>query len=935
MRKSLCTLLFCTSLFLSAQTTTLSGKISDENKISLPGAKLRLSPGNLFTTSDQDGNFVFLNVPEGKYIMNVEYLGYINSRYSVIVGKWGVVQNITLSQKETDIKEVSLLGLSRKSQTRALNMQKNNANISNVISTEQIGKFPDSNIGDALKRVSGVTMQNDQGEARDIIIRGLAPELNSVTMNGNRIPSAEGSNRRVQMDLIPSDMIQLVEVNKTLTPDMDADAIGGSVNLTTKTPSPQERISLTTASGFNPIRDKFSAHNSLFYGNRFFNGKLGLALNTSYTRQDYGSDNVEAIWKEGKFGGVYPSQMDIRKYDLSRERKSIGANLDFKINPRHNLSIGAMYNWRDDHENRYRLRFNAVKEVLNKTKTEVIGYTGDLRAQTKGGIMDALNKGARLERQIMQNYFIKGDHLLGAKLDMDWGLSFSRAEEQRPNERYTDYQVKGLNFLKDFGNEESPLFTSPSNLSLKDYKLRKLSSQNGKTFEDEITGKINFRFPFSIITNQKGRIRIGTKVRSKSKERDNNFFDYKPIIPKAYATLNEVDNVYWGQSSVPGRYISGWFATKGHLGNLDLKNTSLFKESDSPDEYLGLNYQAKEEIYAGYLRWDQNLSSDFSIIAGLRVENTQTDYTGNIIEDENKLRGNRRIKNQYTNYLPSLAFRYTPAENWVARWAYSTAIARPNYHQLSPFVSIAPNDNEILAGNPNLKSSYAHNFDLMIEKYFQSIGIFALGGFYKKINHFIYDYRDTKYNNERFSAEFPDVNNVLTRGIEYSFLQSRNGESVQLYGLEVALQRQLNFLPGFAKLLNLYINYTFTASTAKGIYSSDGDMRQGIMLPKTAPHLFNASLSWENKRISARASLNHTAAYIDELGANSFGDRFYDQQTFLDLNASFAINHWMRIFLEANNLTNQPLRYYQGIPQRLAQVEYYKARYTFGFKFDF
>lgn len=928
-------MLVCGSLILTAQTATVSGKINDENKISLPGAKIKLSPGNIFTTSDNDGNFVFLNVPEGKYTMSVEYLGYGNNEYSVVVGKGGVAQNITLNQRETGIKEVSIFGFNRQSQARALNTQKNNANISNVISTEQIGKFPDANIGDALKRVSGVTMQNDQGEARDIIIRGLAPELNSVTMNGNRIPSAEGDNRRVQMDLIPSDMIQLVEVNKTLTSDMDADAIGGSVNLTTKTPTNKERISLTTTSGFNPIRDKFSANNSLFYGNRFLKGKLGVALNTSYNMQDYGSDNVEAVWKEGKFGGAYISEMDIRKYDVRRERKSIGANVDLKINPKHNITLGAMYNWRDDHENRYRLRFNGVKEVLNKDKTQVIGYTGDLRAQTKGGIMDNLNKGARLERQIMQNYFIKGDHLLGAKIDMDWGLSFSRAEEQRPNERYTDYQVKSIPFLKDFGNEETPLLVTHQPLSLKDYKLRKLTAQNGKTFEDEMTGKINFRFPFSIVSEQKGRIRAGAKVRMKSKERDNNFFDYKPTNAKAYATLNEVDNIFWGHSSVASQYIPGWFATKEHLGGLDLKNPTLFKESDAPAEYLGLNYQAKENIYAGYIRWDQNFSSNFSMIAGLRIENTQTDYTGNIIEDEKKLTGNRQIKNNYTNYLPSLAFKYTPAENWIARWAYSTAIARPNYHKLSPFVSIVPGDNEILAGNPNLKSSYAHNFDVMIEKYFKSVGIFSLGGFYKKINHFIYDYRDNKYSYEKFAAEFPDVNNVLTQGLDYSFLQSKNGESVELYGFEMALQRQLNFLPGFAKHFNIYVNYTFTQSTAKGIYSSDGDLRKGIMLPKTAPHLFNASLAWENKRFSARASLNHTAAYLDELGANEFGDRFYDKQTFLDINASFAIKKWIRVFVEANNLTNQPLRYYQGISQRLAQIEYYKARYTFGFKFDF
>src|SRR5690606_41478096 len=114
--------------------------------------------------------------------------------------------------------------------------------IANVISADQIGRFPDANVGDALKRVAGITMQNDQGEARNIIIRGMAPYLNSVTLNGDRIPSAEGDNRNVQMDLIPSDMISTIQVNKTLTPDMDADAIGGSVNLILRAVPNGERI---------------------------------------------------------------------------------------------------------------------------------------------------------------------------------------------------------------------------------------------------------------------------------------------------------------------------------------------------------------------------------------------------------------------------------------------------------------------------------------------------------------------------------------------------------------------------------------------------------------------------------------------------------------------------------------------------------------------
>jgi hypothetical protein len=214
----------------------ITGTVLDKNQgLSLPGATLKLSPGNHYTVSNQFGKYEFLGVPAGTYTITITYLGYQQASQEVTVnaGKTSEV-DFRLADRQIAGKEVVIMGDRLRGQARALNQQKNNPNITNIVSADQIGRFPDANIGDAIKRIPGITMQNDQGEARNIIIRGLAPELNSVTMNGDRIPSAEGDNRRVQMDLIPSDMIQTIEVNKTLTPDMDADAIGGSVNLVTR-----------------------------------------------------------------------------------------------------------------------------------------------------------------------------------------------------------------------------------------------------------------------------------------------------------------------------------------------------------------------------------------------------------------------------------------------------------------------------------------------------------------------------------------------------------------------------------------------------------------------------------------------------------------------------------------------------------------------------
>ena len=131
------------------------------------------------------------------------------------------------------------------------------------------------------------------------------------------------------------------------------------------------------------------------------------------------------------------------------------------------------------------------------------------------------------------------------------------------------------------------------------------------------------------------------------------------------------------------------------------------------------------------------------------------------------------------------------------------------------------------------------------------------------------------------------------------------------------------------------LNYTYTYSETEGVYNEDGEERTDVKLPGTAPHMFNASLAWENARFSARLSLNYTGSYIDEVASEAFEDRYYDSQLFLDANASYLLGKGIRIFAEANNLTNQPLRYYQGVKDRMAQLEYYKPTFNLGVKWDF
>ncbi len=917
----------------------ISGKVTEkESNFSLPGATIKLSGSNKYTTSDINGDFEFLDIEAGTYQIEITYIGYqkLSQEIKVEAGKNNKV-SLVLSPGTEQLGEIVIMGDRLKGQAKAINKQKTNQNITNIISSDQVGRFPDANIGDALKRISGITMQNDQGEARNIIIRGLAPSLNSVTLNGNRIPSAEGDNRNVQMDLIPADMISTIEVNKTLTSDMDADAIGGSVNLITRATPNGQRISGTLAGGFSPIRDKGNYTAGFVYGDRFFDNKLGVVLSSSYNNNTFGSDNLESEWVKGRKDQVYIEEYDIRKYDVQRIRNSFAFATDYKINDNNNIYFNAIYNYRDDLENRYRTRYRGIKPIYN-ANDDITGFTGDVRRQTKGGINDKLNENTRLERQTVQNYSIGGEHLLGSKLDMSWSVNYAKAAENRPNERYIEFHNRGLNFNMNLTDERFPLITATGDNAIADFRLRTISDNFNYTDESELGARLDFRTPFSVIENQKGRLRFGLRMRAKDKLRDNIFYEYDPV--NAFGNLNTHPNTFFGGENwqVGSQYVAGNFATRSFLGSLDLNNATLFDKEANPAEYLGLNYTANEIIYASYLRWDQDFNENLSMIAGLRIETTDIDYTANYILDEEELVGEINTKNDYTNLLPSISFKYNGKNDWVYRAAFTTSLARPDYFALTPFISVIPDDDSnIDAGNPNLNATFAYNFDFMVEKYYKSVGLLSGGVFFKRLNDFIYTYRDNQYTNAKFAADFPNQTNPIptVNPGNWTLTQQRNGESVDVYGFEVAFQRQLDFIPGkFFKGLGLYVNYTYTDSKARGITNSSGDLRDDVTLPGTAPHMFNSSLSWENSKFSARVSLNYAADYLDELGGDEFEDRFYDKQLFIDANASYKITPKLRLFAEANNLTNQPLRYYQGISGRTMQTEYYQARFNFGLKFD-
>jgi hypothetical protein len=237
----------------------------------LPGANVMIKGTAFGAASDREGRYRIDNVPPGNFTLVVSYIGYNDYSAEISVAAGSTVnQDIALKQTYVEMKEVTVLGL-REGQMKALSQQKTATNIKNIVDAEQMQRFPDLNSAEVLQRVSGVSVTRDQGEGRFVLVRGMAAQLSTMTINGEKIPSPQGDVRYVALDAIAADQLAGIEVTKAITPDMDGNAIGGSVNLRTKSAFdyPGRVLNVTTGSGYDHIRSKPIFQGGLTYGNRF------------------------------------------------------------------------------------------------------------------------------------------------------------------------------------------------------------------------------------------------------------------------------------------------------------------------------------------------------------------------------------------------------------------------------------------------------------------------------------------------------------------------------------------------------------------------------------------------------------------------------------------------------------------------------------------
>lgn len=916
---------------------SICGRVIDNTKQALPGACVYIDGLQTGDVSDINGFYSIKNLKPGNYKVVVSYVGYDPYTMELIVKEGKATEHDIVLTEGVELQEVVVVG-AFSGQRKAINMQKNNLGITNVVSADQVGKFPDSNIGDALKRINGINVQYDMGEARFGQVRGTSADLTSVTLNGNRLPSAEGDTRNVQLDLIPADMVQTIEVSKVVTSDMDGDAIGGAINLVTKN-TPYDRVfNATVGTGCNAVSDKMQLNLGLTYGDRFFNDKLGLMMAASYQNAPGGADNTEFEYDVDDDGKVFLDKAEVRQYYVTRERQSYSLATDYKFNPNHKISFKGIYNRRSDWENRYRITYKKLNEDPSKQSVVL---------QTKGGSGD--NKDARLELQQTMDFMLDGEHTFG-RLNMDWAGSFSRATEDRPNERYFGVTMKGkknedyfsdLSFVGAGGRNPYP---NKGIGNVDDYKwsIDELTNSDQQIKENEWKFRLNFELPLT--TGSFGNtLRFGAKYTNKTKERETHCYDYADVYESEFEDgwINNMNGQIRDGFMPNGNYpVNTPFITKEYLGSLKM-NPNQDGAYELYEEASG-NYKAKEAITSAYVRYDQKLWNKLDLILGLRMEHTSLNYSGfnwvvdDLEDEQGRLEATGDKRNDYINWLPSALLKYNVTDDLKLRASFTKTLSRPKYSALVPCIHYNIAEEEASFGNANLKPTTSYNFDLGGEYYFESVGLVSLGLFYKNVHDVIADEKWKSTNDPNIPS---GLLNEDGDPVKYEITKPINAYDADLFGVEVAYQRDFGFITPALKCLGFYGTYTYTHSTTKNHNFEHRTMENGekIKMTGSPAHTANASFYYENKGLNVRVSYNFASEFVDEFGTVAALDRYYDKVNYLDVNASYTFGKRCKttIYAEANNLLNQPLRYYQGTKDRTMQLEYYGIRANLGVKFQF
>lgn len=926
---------------------TVKGTVQDaQNGETLIGASVAIDGSTKGVVTDVTGQFRLQDIEQKEILLVISYVGYQTQRVALqFYDEPTQKVNVQMAPSSIELEEIVIEGIVG-GQIKAMTEMKNADNIKNIVSSEQILTFPDLNAAEVMQRIPGITLQRDQGEGRFVQLRGTPPELTNFNINGEQIPSPEGDFRYVGMDIIPSDQIESIEVTKVMTPDMDGDGIGGSVNVKTKEASGgKPQMKATTAGGYNNLRETGNYNAQFSYGQRY--NRLGFQINASYFENNQGTDNIEYKFAKGPFFNtddqeegqdnffVHYREAQLRHYEITRTRISVSPTLDYRFNPDSRIYLRGMYNSFRDDEVRRRLIYD-LEDPLNETYYLFGGIDHDVKD--------------RVKQQQLSTVALGGEHKIG-RVKIDYQLFFAHANENEPDRFEARFESPGQAITIDFdvSDPEYPKATYPNESNAanatdyENFELDEMQFEESNITENLWTPRINVEIPYDLGVNS-GYFKFGGKIRSRTKERE--------IRNQTFGAYRETSRTYPGEggplnlATASDGFREDNLLNQGYLlefmPSADVMRDFfefypqyfIYSNIETRKNSYNQDYNYAEDIYAAYAMVHQDIGR-LMILGGLRFE--RTDVTRNqgfgVILDGNTFVGIDTINNSRIQdfWLPQLQLKYALTPKINLRAALTYTYARPNYVDVIP--SREEDRNEVSIGNPDLNFPRSMNVDFMVERYYKR-SIFSGGLFYKQIDDFVFAYKRFGREGEPGSGNFP----------VFEFTKPLNGQEADVFGAEFQAQFKFDFLPGFLSNFGIFTNYTYTYSRAflpqrvPANYAEaviidplEDDLSQffseeeqeEIELPGQAEHTANVALFYDSRRFFARVTANYQDDFLVEIGPDADLDEYYDALLRFDFTTNYQVSDQVTVFGDWINFTNAPLRYYLGTEDVIKQQEFY------------
>ncbi|RZK38592.1 MAG: TonB-dependent receptor [Pedobacter sp.] len=887
---------------------SIVGYIKDKaNKQTLPYATIIVKGINRKIISDANGYFVISDIKEASIVLQLSYIGYASAEVKVASPADNTTKvELFLESQSNQMKGITINGI-RRGEAVALSNMQNSDNIKYVLSEEQIERFPDATVGEAMQRVPGVAMDYSYGLPRNIIIRGLDQSMGSVTLNGNRLPSTQTNSRDIDLNGILSSTVEAIEVNKTLTPDMDADGTSGSVNIVSKTPKPgTQQMNVKGSFGNNFLVGKQNFDGSLTYGQR--KNKWAYMLGVNYSNTNRGEDRVQKDYGTYRIGGVDQvklSNLELEGSDLHRQNTGLQGELSFFPNEKSQIYLRGNYN-----------KFYELQ--TRGTKSFSIGsYTNDVNAT--GITIGSAGSPRDYHRDLL-------GLSVGAKTNVNnWiaNFDFTFATGKYDQPIYYDgyFTYGGLAATIDTSDPRAPQFGFTNGDVNNPANFRTSSYVNRHQFADDRDGQasLNVQRTFELSEKNKLMFKFGGRYRYKENGHTRNYFQYTlksgSVGMENFLSDYSRPGYFNGQYNLSGAIANGYLMEDYYQKNLSLfqTNETYVRQNTDPDSYDG-----SETMGAAYMMGKLTLNK-LDIITGLRYEHTGFKYNGNIVSFSNTgayVSTNKvAVNSAFEGFFPSLNLKYALTQRTNLRGAVTKSLSRPGYYGLVPWQEVEPRRQRMKIGNPDLDQATSVNYDFLFEHYLKSLGLISGGVFYKNIDNYIYESIYTQQ-----GGQFD----------KYQVTQTVNGANAHVWGYEIAWQQQLTFLPGFLNGLGVYGNFTQIQSkfTVPGLVSE-----RTVRLPSMRPKVGNASLSYEKYGFSGRFSLNFYDTFISELAQEQKDDLMEKGRVQLDFSASQKINKKFTIFMGISNINNAQtiLDYGDGRPN---DHKYFSTWANLGFKYN-